>query len=164
MIVDVSWLNQLDDVIFGHGISLLRWRSGGVKHPHDMPPSRFPPSPTFSDSSVLVSLHRNRADIVDRFKRTICKMTEVMSGFYVTGQPHFVLLVTADNLEEYEKFTRRLSHEDPDIERFETMVVMDRVKAGFTLPIFRSHAGDRPIPFERRPALVQFITIIIYAE
>src|SRR6478672_4242726 len=46
LIVDVSWLNQLDDVIFGHGISLLRWRSGGVKHPHDMPPSRFPPSPT----------------------------------------------------------------------------------------------------------------------
>src|SRR5712671_1711654 len=53
LIVDVSWLNQLDDVIFGHGISLLRWRSGGVKHPHDMPPSRFPPSPTFSDSSEL---------------------------------------------------------------------------------------------------------------
>src|SRR5262245_63587371 len=51
LIGDVSWLNQLDDVIFGHGISLLRWRSGGVKHPHDMPPSRFPPSPTFGDSS-----------------------------------------------------------------------------------------------------------------
>jgi hypothetical protein len=51
LIVDACWLNQLDDVIFGHGISLLWWRSGGVKHPHDMPPSRFPPSPTFSDSS-----------------------------------------------------------------------------------------------------------------
>src|ERR1019366_9163958 len=49
--LDVSWLNQLDDVIFGHGISLLRWRSGGVKHPHDMPPFRFPPSPTLGDSS-----------------------------------------------------------------------------------------------------------------
>ncbi|WP_247321102.1 hypothetical protein, partial [Bradyrhizobium sp. 141] len=47
------WLNQLDDVIVGHGISLLRWRSGGVKHPHDMPPSRFPPSPTLGDSSSL---------------------------------------------------------------------------------------------------------------
>src|SRR5581483_2610484 len=57
LIVDVSWLNQLDDVIFGHGISLLRWRSGGVKHPHDMPPFRFPPSPTFSDSSPLNAGH-----------------------------------------------------------------------------------------------------------
>jgi antirestriction protein ArdC len=52
LIIDVSWLNQLDDVIFGHGISLLWWRSGGVKHPHDMPPFRFPPSPTLGDSSL----------------------------------------------------------------------------------------------------------------
>src|SRR5690349_14819408 len=53
LIVEDSWLNQMDNVIVGHGISLLRWRSGGVKHPHDMPPSRFPPSPTFRDSSRL---------------------------------------------------------------------------------------------------------------
>src|SRR6202040_590596 len=33
LIVDVRWLNQLDDVIFGQGISLLRWRSGGVSTP-----------------------------------------------------------------------------------------------------------------------------------
>jgi hypothetical protein len=52
LVIDVSWLNQLDDVIFGHGISLLWWRSGGVKHPHDMPPFRFPPSPTLGDSSL----------------------------------------------------------------------------------------------------------------
>src|SRR5579859_2424780 len=51
LIVEDSWLNQMDDVIVGHGISLLRWRSGGVKHPHDMPPFRFPPSPTSGDSS-----------------------------------------------------------------------------------------------------------------
>src|SRR4051794_3648662 len=44
----------MDDVIVGHGISLLRWRSGGVKHPHDMPPFRFPPSPTFGDSSCAM--------------------------------------------------------------------------------------------------------------
>ena len=51
LVVERSWLNQLDDVIVGHGISLLRWRSGGVEHPHDMPPSRFTPSPTSGDSS-----------------------------------------------------------------------------------------------------------------
>src|SRR5262245_24764955 len=46
-----SWLNQLRDGIVRHGISLLQWRSGGVKHPHDMPPYRFTPSPTFAHSS-----------------------------------------------------------------------------------------------------------------
>jgi hypothetical protein len=36
-------VTEPDDAIVGHGISLLRWRSGGVEHPHDMPPSRFTP-------------------------------------------------------------------------------------------------------------------------
>src|SRR5579872_451294 len=58
LIVEDSWLNQLGDVIIEHGISLLRWRSGGVKHPHDMPPFPFPPSPTFGDSS-FIKLHAN---------------------------------------------------------------------------------------------------------
>ncbi|MDH2405279.1 Lrp/AsnC family transcriptional regulator [Bradyrhizobium sp. SSUT18] len=90
---------------------------------------------------ILISFESDRADVVDRFKRAICKMTEVMSGFYVTGQTDFVLLVTANNMEEYDRFTRRLAHENPDIKRFETMVVLNRVKVGFTLPIIS--AGDQ---------------------
>jgi hypothetical protein len=31
----------LENVSVGHGVSLLRWRSGGVKHPHDTPPYPF---------------------------------------------------------------------------------------------------------------------------
>lgn len=84
---------------------------------------------------VLISFERDRADIIDRFKRAMCKMIDVMSAFYVTGQADFVLLVTANDLEDYEQFTRRIVHENPDIKRFETMIVLDRVKAGFTLPI-----------------------------
>jgi len=53
LVVKGSWLNQLEHVIVRHGISLLRWRSGGVRHPHDMPPFRFAPSPTFDHSSRL---------------------------------------------------------------------------------------------------------------
>jgi hypothetical protein len=45
------WLSQLHEVGVGHGVSLLRWRSGGVKHPHDTPPYPFMPSPTFANSS-----------------------------------------------------------------------------------------------------------------
>ncbi|NOJ50081.1 Lrp/AsnC family transcriptional regulator [Bradyrhizobium archetypum] len=84
---------------------------------------------------VLISFERDRTDIVDRFKQTIRKMPEVMSGFYVTGQTDFVLLVTANDMEEYEQFTRCLVQENPDIKRFESMVVLDRVKAGFTVPM-----------------------------
>src|SRR6202007_2049677 len=53
LIVKASWLNKFGNVIVGHGISLLQWRSGGVKHPHDMPPFLFAPPPTFSDISLI---------------------------------------------------------------------------------------------------------------
>lgn len=43
---------------------------------------------------VFIFFERDRADIVDRFKRAICKMTEVMSGYYITGQADFILLVS----------------------------------------------------------------------
>lgn len=84
---------------------------------------------------VLVSLERERADIIDRFKLAICNTPEVMSGFYVTGDADFVLTVTSNDMEDYEAFTRRFFYENADIKWFKTMVVMDRVKAGFTLPI-----------------------------
>jgi hypothetical protein len=48
-----SWLGESQDVSVGHGVSLLRWRSGGVEHPHDTPPYPFMPSPTFAHSSIL---------------------------------------------------------------------------------------------------------------
>src|SRR5208282_6163840 len=46
------WLRQLDDIILGHGVSLLQWRSGGVEHPHDTPPYPFTPSPTSAHNSA----------------------------------------------------------------------------------------------------------------
>jgi DNA-binding Lrp family transcriptional regulator len=84
---------------------------------------------------VLVSLERERADIVDRFKSAIRNTREVMIGYYVTGDADFILVVTAKDMEGYEQFTRRFFYENPDIKGFKTMVVMDRVKATFALPV-----------------------------
>src|SRR3954465_11543697 len=46
------WLRKLENVTVDHGVSLLRWRSGGVEHPHDTPPYPLMPSPTFALSSA----------------------------------------------------------------------------------------------------------------
>ncbi|MDX0264993.1 winged helix-turn-helix transcriptional regulator [Sinorhizobium meliloti] len=84
---------------------------------------------------VLVSLERERADIIDRFKAAIKNTREVMIGYYVTGDADFLLVVTAKDMEDYEQFTRGFFYENNDIKGFKTMVVMDRVKAGFAFPI-----------------------------
>lgn len=84
---------------------------------------------------VLVTLERERADIIDRFKQSIRNTAEVMNGYYVTGDADFVIIVTAHSMADYEQFTRKFFYENPDIKSFKTMVIMDRIKTGFTLPI-----------------------------
>ncbi|MGC6370942.1 Lrp/AsnC family transcriptional regulator [Pseudomonas sp. K2I15] len=84
---------------------------------------------------VLVTLERERADIVDRFKQSIRQTPEVMNGYYVTGDADFLLVVTARSMEDYEAFTRKFFYENADIKGFKTMVIMDRVKAGFFVPV-----------------------------
>ncbi|MCT8974260.1 Lrp/AsnC family transcriptional regulator [Microbaculum marinisediminis] len=93
---------------------------------------------------VLVSLERERADIVDRFKAAIRNTREVMLGYYVTGDADFILVITAKDMEDYEQFTRRFFYENHDIKGFKTMVVMDRVKAGFAFPIEPDPATGAP--------------------
>lgn len=84
---------------------------------------------------VLVSLERERADIIDKFKKAVESSVEVVNGFYVTGDADFVLYVTARTMEDYEEFTRKFFYVNPDIKGFKTMVVLDRIKAGFAVPI-----------------------------
>ena len=95
---------------------------------------------------VMVSLERERADIIDRFKAAIRATREVMAGYYVTGEADFVIVVTAANMDEYEQFSRRFFYGNPDIKGFKTLVVMDRVKAGFTLPISSADESSRRGP------------------
>jgi Lrp/AsnC family leucine-responsive transcriptional regulator len=84
---------------------------------------------------VLVTLERERSDIIDRFKRSIRNTPEIMSGFYIAGEVDFALIVTATDMEDYEAFTRRFFYENPDVASFKTLVVIDRVKASFMLPV-----------------------------
>jgi Lrp/AsnC family leucine-responsive transcriptional regulator len=84
---------------------------------------------------VLVSLERERADIVDHFKAAIRGTAEVMNGYYVTGDADFALVVTCKNMEDYDQFTRRFFYENADIKGVKTMVVLDRIKYGSAIPI-----------------------------
>jgi Lrp/AsnC family leucine-responsive transcriptional regulator len=84
---------------------------------------------------VLVALERERADIIDRFKESIRSTPEVMSGHYVTGEADFVLLISARDMEDFEAFSRRFFYENAHVKWFKTLVVMDRVKAGFSVPV-----------------------------
>ncbi|QJU56958.1 Lrp/AsnC family transcriptional regulator [Sphingomonas sp. AP4-R1] len=84
---------------------------------------------------VSVTLEREGAAIIDRFKQLIRATPEIMSGYYIAGDADFILIITAKSMDDYEGFTRDFFYENNDIKGFKTYVVMDRVKSGFSMPI-----------------------------
>lgn len=70
--------------------------------------SRRPPC----DHIILVGPERERAEIIDRFKDPIRAAPQVLSGYYVTGDVDFVLVITAEDIEQYRlslvRFQRKL--------------------------------------------------------
>ena len=84
---------------------------------------------------VEVTLERERPEIIEEFKRLMRATPEVSQCYYVTGEVDFVLVITARDMRRYEEFTKQFFFANINVRRFHTMVVMDRVKVGFSLPI-----------------------------
>lgn len=84
---------------------------------------------------VMVSLERERADIIDRFKQSVARTPEIMQGFYVTGDTDFLLIISARDMKSYEAFTRQFFYQQSEIKTFKTLVVLDTVKRGLSIPL-----------------------------
>ena len=84
---------------------------------------------------VQVELVSETPEDIDRMKRRFRDAPEVQQCWYVTGDADFVLVVTARDMADYEAFIRRVFFDNPNIRRFQTAVVMDRVKSGLGLPL-----------------------------
>jgi len=84
---------------------------------------------------VGVELERERADMLDAFRRAARADPNVQQCYYVTGAADFMLIVIARDMDDFETFTRRLLFDNPNIRRFTTSVVMARDKVGQLVPI-----------------------------
>lgn len=84
---------------------------------------------------VQVSLEREREDLMIEFKSRMRNNPQVQQCYYVTGSPDFILIVTAKNMEGYEKFRRQNLFDSSNIKHLNTNVVMDVVKASLYIPV-----------------------------
>ncbi|MCV2868433.1 Lrp/AsnC family transcriptional regulator [Defluviimonas sp. WL0002] len=84
---------------------------------------------------VEVTLNSERPADLDLFRSRMRDAPEVMQCYYVTGNSDFILILSAVDMADYERFTRRHFFAEDNITRFKTSVVMDRVKVGFSFPL-----------------------------
>ncbi len=73
---------------------------------------------------VLVSMEREGSAVLDAFARKIKRRPEVHGAWYVTGESDFVLLVRVADMAAYERFSRAMLNDDPDVRAFRTLITI----------------------------------------
>lgn len=76
---------------------------------------------------VLVSLEREASPLLDAFVRKLRGRAEVKEAWYVTGETDFVLHLQIADMQAYERFTREVFHDDPNVRTFRTVIAMRKV-------------------------------------
>jgi Lrp/AsnC family leucine-responsive transcriptional regulator len=87
---------------------------------------------------VEVQVESERIDLLDAAKISFAAAPEVQQCYYVTGDADFILVITVPAMSVYEALTRRLFFENSNVKRFRTLVAMDCVKVGLSIPISRA--------------------------
>ncbi|KIC20147.1 Lrp/AsnC family transcriptional regulator [Leisingera sp. ANG-Vp] len=95
-------------------------------------PARFNYKMTFV---VLVELDRESLDQLDHFRKRARSDPQVQQCYYVTGDADFILICSAQDMQDFEALTHRLFFENSNVRRFRTSVSMERTKVGLSLPI-----------------------------
>ena len=90
-------------------------------------------SPTFFLVGLQVA--REHPETLQQLRRWLAAEPAVQQVYYVTGQADFMLVVTAPDMASYDALMQRLMTENPNVNRFNTNVVLAIGKRGLTIPI-----------------------------
>ena len=77
---------------------------------------------------VNIELESERLDLIDAFKRDMHSAPEVTQCYMVTGDADFVIVVVVEDVAAFETFTKERLYANPNIRKFRSMIMLDRVK------------------------------------
>ena len=89
---------------------------------------------------VAVDLVSEGSSAIAAFRHRIQGEPAVAQCLYVTGKHDFMLMVRVRDIAEYEALARRLFLDDPNVRRYDSLVVLDEVKRDLGVPVRRQSA------------------------
>lgn len=99
--------------------------------------ARLNPQALGYDLTVVVEVkaENERAHLLDEMQRRFAACPQVQQCYYVTGAWDFVLIVLVRSMDQYVALTRELFFEGGNVKSFNTLVAMNRVKTGQSVPV-----------------------------
>lgn len=70
-----------------------------------------------------------------RFSEAMEKSDEVQQCYHVTGSTDYFAIVNVRDRSHFATLTKALLYDNPSVDRFETSLVVDRIKASLNLPV-----------------------------
>lgn len=83
---------------------------------------------------VEVHLEKTGARAMAQMRKKF-SIPEVQQCYYVTGTADFVLILHVASMEEFKSLSDRLFYSDKNVKWFQTLVVLETVKAGTEVPL-----------------------------
>ncbi|CAM3938336.1 Lrp/AsnC family transcriptional regulator [Bordetella tumulicola] len=84
---------------------------------------------------VEVKVESERAELLQEMQRSFTSCPQIQQCYYVAGECDFVLIFLVRDMEQYVALTRSLFHDNNNVKAFKTLVALDRVKTGMSVPI-----------------------------
>lgn len=78
---------------------------------------------------------RENYESLPHLRRWAEQHPEVQQIYYVTGNVDLLMIITAENMKDYDAITERLMGDNPQILRITTNVVIDAIKVGLYVPV-----------------------------
>lgn len=99
--------------------------------------ARLNPKALGYDLTVIVEVkaENERADLIDEMQRRFAACPQVQQCYYVAGEWDFVLIFLVRSMDQYVELTRDLFFASGNVKTFNTLVAMNRVKTGSTVPV-----------------------------
>lgn len=103
--------------------------------------ARLNPKALGYDLTVIVEVkaENERADLLDELQRRFAACPQVQQCYYVAGEWDFVLIVLVRSMDQYVALTRELFFASGNVKSFNTLVAMNRVKTGASVPVDTGH-------------------------
>ncbi|MFK7847398.1 MAG: Lrp/AsnC family transcriptional regulator [Rhodothermales bacterium] len=84
---------------------------------------------------IDVEFEDENSRLLHDFKTLMKSRPEVLQCYQTAGRTDFVVIVVVQDIEEYNTFAEACFLTNSNLKRYQTNVVLDRVKIGFQYPI-----------------------------
>ena len=83
---------------------------------------------------ILVAVERESQRLLDAFQRRLLAAPEVQQVYVCYGEWDYVVVLTTSGMAHHKEVSVRLFNEAPNIRRFSTMLVLDPLRTGMSIP------------------------------